>query len=69
MTTEAPWFQKCKANHFGNCIQEKTCYNYGGMGHLKKNCLTVRGSQGLSKGNGRSKVRVNPFGGPAIIFR
>jgi len=34
--SEAPWCQKCKINHFENCIQERTCHNCGGMGHLKK---------------------------------
>jgi len=43
--SEAPWCQKCRANHFGNCLQDRACYNCGGVGHLKKNCLTRRGSQ------------------------
>jgi len=42
--TEAPWCQKCKTNHSENCIQERTCYNYGGIGHLKKNCSIMPGS-------------------------
>jgi len=50
--TEASLCQKCKVNHFENCIQERTCYNFGGKGYLKKNCSIVQGSQVLIKGIG-----------------
>ena len=66
--SEAPWSQKCKINHFGNCIQERTCYNCGGMGHLKKNCPTKHGSQGQSRGSGRPAMRMNPLRGPTSNF-
>lgn len=58
----------CKTNHFENSIQERACYNYGRVRHLKKNCPVVGGSQGLSKGNERSLVRVTPLGGAANNF-
>jgi len=39
------------------------------LGHLKKNCPIMRESQGLSRGNGRSGMKINPSGGPASNFR
>ena len=54
-------FSKAQAtsvsHHFGNCLQDRACYNCGGVGHLKKNCPTRRESQGQSRGSGRLATR------------
>ena len=55
--SETPWCQKCRTNHFENCLQDRACYNCGGVGHLKKNCPTRCGSQGQSRRSGRPATR------------
>ena len=66
--SEAHCCQKCGANYFVICLQDTACYNYGGVGYLKKNFPTRRGSQGQSRRSGRPATRMNPSRGPTGNF-
>ena len=66
--SEAPWCQRCRVNHFGNCLPDRACFNYGGVGHLKKNCPTKCGRQGQSRGSGRPAMIMNPPRGSTNNF-
>jgi len=51
--SEAPWCQKCRTNHFGDCFQDRACYNCGRVGHLRK----------IARRSAEAKGRVGKVGG------
>ena len=64
------WCPRCNRNHTGSCSVGKQCFACGKMGHMRRDCPTLHGYPGASRGTGRPTMGIAPTaGGQANTFR
>ena len=54
------WCPRCNRNHTGSCSVGKQCFACGKMGHMRRDCPTLHGYPGASRGTGRPTMGIAP---------
>ena len=64
------WCPWCNRSHTGSCSVGKQCFACGRLCHMRRDCPTLHGYPGASRGTGRPTMGIAPSaGGQAIAFR
>ena len=64
------WCPRCNRSYTGSCSVGKQCFVCGRMSHMRRDCPTLHGYSGASRGTGRPSMGIAlSAGGQATAFR